>query len=258
MTDQRTGSGYDANRDIVPILAVSREGYPEPRSFRGTGFLIGKNVLVTCWHCVREPLGDDETYAAAFPAQYAGTALPADTTYIIEHLSDIEQDPRGLDLATARVPQNPAFLTLGDGLGLPSGTGVWAYGFPLTEESRNEDGSLRVTLGGRYLQSYKMRDFYNEVAGFGRTPSTELDMPAPAGLSGAPVVRMGTTQVVGVVYGQKDAETIEQFARRDESGQRTPEVVRVTSFAVAHYESTLPQLSGTATGGVPLAEYLRE
>ena len=42
---------YDLRRDILPIVVVKREGYPTPKGFKGTGFLIGKNAFVTCSHC---------------------------------------------------------------------------------------------------------------------------------------------------------------------------------------------------------------
>ncbi len=49
-------SGYDLRRDIHPIVVVRREGYPTPQGFKGTGFLVGKGVFVTCHHCVSAPL----------------------------------------------------------------------------------------------------------------------------------------------------------------------------------------------------------
>jgi homospermidine synthase len=79
-------------------------------------------------------------------------------------------------------------------------------------------------------------------------------------MSGAPLVRMGSREIIGVLYGHNEAETIEEFGTRDpETGERLrPEVVRRNYFAAAHYTWNLQTLKGEATNGRPLFEYLRE
>lgn len=42
----------------------------------------------------------------------------------------------------------------------------------------------------------------------------------------------------------------------DEEGKRTPEAQRIVSFAVAHHTDSLLSLSGAATSGRTLREYL--
>lgn len=82
-------------------------------------------------------------------------------------------------------------------------------------------------------------------------------MPAPAGLSGAPLMLDPGNQVIGVIYGENDVGTIEELATIDpETQERKPEVVRVVSFALAHFTSTLHALRGPATEDKPLVEYL--
>lgn len=260
-------SGYDPQRDILPITVVSREGYPTPKpikggwqSFRGTGFLIGKNVLVTCWHCVSAELEDDDTYAVSLPIRYAERLkgeVPPDSQYVVANLQDIAQHPAGADLATARVSLDPVGLSLGRDTTLPFGAEFWTFGYPLTDDVPHPESGRALTLNGRYLKGYLVRDFWNEVPGFGQTPSYELDMPAPRGLSGSPIVRYGSSEVIGVVYGVKESETIEQFAEVKESGERRPQVVQLTTFAAAHHNRTLRNLQGPATQGLPLAEYLQ-
>ncbi len=116
---------------------------------------------------------------------------------------------------------------------------------------------VSVLPGEAHMESYVMRTFSNDWPEFGRVASYELDMPALSGMSGAPIIRVGSREVIGVLYGRNDAETIEEFSSRDpETGARTPEVVRMTSFAVAHFTDTLRELRGQATQNLPLAEYL--
>jgi V8-like Glu-specific endopeptidase len=57
---------------------------PAVTSHTGTGFLIGKNIIVTCWHCVRSELKQGERYVALRPS-YSGWDNPST-------LLDIEQD----------------------------------------------------------------------------------------------------------------------------------------------------------------------
>lgn len=247
-------NGYDADRDTLPIMVVRREGYPTPtaikggyQSFRGTGFLIGRNVLVTCWHCVSAELEEEDMYAVAVPwseAQMQSGVAPPDSTYYVLPLHDIQQDPSGADLATARVGLNPVGLSLGDDDSLPLSSDVWTFGYPLTSDLPHQQSGRSITLNGRSLKGYVTRDFWNEVPNFGRTPSYELDMPSPEGLSGAPLVKYSSLEVVGVVYGATSSGNMGQLER-------------LTTFAVAHMGSTLRTLRGIATQGHTLAEYLR-
>jgi hypothetical protein len=83
-------------------------------------------------------------------------------------------------------------------------------------------------------------------------------MPAPGGLSGAPLLKKPSHEVVGVIYGDHDVGTIDQLARIDPAtGERTPEVQRVVTFALAHFTETIKNLQGVATDSLPLAEYLK-
>jgi hypothetical protein len=252
--------GYDIRSDVLPIVVAKREGYPTPKGFKGTGFLLGKHVFVTCHHCVAEPVGKADTYAVALPIEYAPQLrndVP-DAKYFISPLRDIEQDPTGLDLATARVGRDPVGLRLAEEGVRTMGEDVSTYGYPLTEDLPHPEEGRAITLNGRYLKGYSTCTYLNDVPGYRPTPTEELNMPAPRGLSGAPLIRMDSLEVIGVVYGTKDTGTVEEFSRVDEAtGERRPELQRITTFAVAHMFDSLYNLSGRATEGMPLGEYLR-
>jgi V8-like Glu-specific endopeptidase len=240
--------------DILPIF-VADYAYeqPAPVAHEGTGFMVGKSVFVTCWHCVRAELEGDLAYAAT-------RKLP-NGQYVLSRLFDIQQDPTGTDLATARVAfETEMRLTIAANPVPSYGTDIWSFGYPLTDVQAHPEMPIRkgFLLNGRYMQSYVMRTFYNDWPGFGRVPSYEIDMPALAGMSGAPIVRTGSTEVIGVLYGRNDAETIEEFGSRDPDTEErlTPEIVRITYFAAAHFTNTLRNLKGKVTNGQPLAEYL--
>lgn len=248
---------YSADRDILPIfVATSPRAGQKLVSFRGTGFLIGKQVLVTCWHCVDTPLPDDQFYVVLVKA---GRGF----NYRAAALSESEPDRNGTDLATARVNLEPELgLTLLADRDAPDLVDVWSFGYPFTTltEEIPEVGRLPL-IEARALKGYVMRRFYYRPPVGELIRSYELDMPAPAGLSGGPVVRIdpfrGAREVIGVIYGSNDVATIAELASVDELGERRPEVQRISSFALAHHTESLRNLTGKATGGRPLAEFLQ-
>jgi hypothetical protein len=205
---------------------------------------------VTCWHCVRTQLPDSQRYAAAIEV--------AEGEYGSVLLEDIQQDTNGTDLATARADLKPTLrFTLADS-SAHQGHEVWTYGYPLTGVRQHPELEKQFELQARYLEGYVTRLFNYEDSEYGQAPSYELDMPAPGGLSGAPRLKKPSHEVVGVIYGDHDVGTIDQLARIDPAtGERTPEVQRVVTFALAHFTETIKNLQGVATDSLPLAEYLK-
>lgn len=216
--------------------------------FAGTGFVAGKGVLITCWHCVPDGLPEGLFY---------GVLVRANGGYTARALTMIEQDPTGKDLATARVsppwPEaSPTFTTV------PAREleDVCAFGYPLSGLTPEEHEVGRLPLAQlRSLKGYVVRRFHYDQPAHGPTPSYELDMPAPEGLSGAPLMTLAG-EVLGVVYGTNETARIDEWARVDEEGNRTPEVQRIVSFALAHQTESLLNLSGAATGGRTLRDFL--
>lgn len=226
--------------DVFALFAVEPDG-SAIRDFLGTGFLLGGGIVVTCWHCVQDAV---EGQLAVAAVQTGGDFIPGLV------LRDLAQDGNGSDLATARLDRIQLFgLELAAGPA-DTGTDVWTYGFPLTDPPNERRPSY--LLNARYLEGYITRAFYFSEA---RIPSYELDMRAPAGLSGAPLIEVGSKRVIGVVYGVNEAEMVEHFGKTNpDTGQREPEVVRVETFALAHYTETVRGVVGPATGKRPLGE----
>jgi hypothetical protein len=241
--------GVSLDGAVFPLFRIRRGPPRRVLAAAGTGFLIADGVVLTCWHCVAGPLEDDETYAAAV---WNGNA------YLVKELSDVSQTATGHDLAVASVDLHPLADLRLSSRGLTSGDDVWTFGFPHTRVSAKENGQLSFQLEGRYLQGYVTRGFLHDQPGFRRTPSYELDMPAPAGLSGAPLFKLNTLEVVGVVYGANETGSIVQMAEEDpETGERTPYIERILAFGLAHQEFTLHGVQGPATGGRRLGEMVR-
>ncbi len=126
---------YIAYRDILPIFVVTGSQTGQRLvSFEGTGFLIGKQVLVTCWHCVAQPLPENQFYAVLVRLNGGH--------YFASALTELEQDHNGKDLAAARVQLEPELhLALAE-TDAPDLVDVWSFGYPFTtlSEERPEVG----------------------------------------------------------------------------------------------------------------------
>ena len=235
---------------ILPIFIAHTGNAPTLMEYSGTGFIVGKGVLVTCWHVVEAQLGWDCRYAAA-SRNNAGD-------FFVTYLSNVQQDLNGTDLATDTVVTGmPIQLNISnDDLQLGE-SDLWTYGYPFTDVANISPANLRFTLNPRFMRAHQLRDFDYHYGKYGKTRSYELNIAAPRGLSGAPLVRGGSFEVVGVIYGNHDIETIDEFVKIDpDTGERTPEVRRIVSYGLAHHLTTLQGLSGAATRSMPLIEFL--
>ena len=221
------------------------------RAVCGTGFMVPGAVFVTCWHCVSDALAPHERYVA-------GRRLP-DGSYQALELARLARDENGADLALARMPDvyrpEPDLLSFPDWFGaadVMDGTEVGTYGSTLPE--RGPDGKGFVTHS-RTLRGYITRHFLYDRPGWGPTPSYELDMPAPAGVSGAPLLLSNPTIVIGVVYGSHGAYSIEEEASIDPvTKEARPEVRKIVTFGLALDFAVLQAARGPATDGEPLGD----
>ena len=232
---------------IIPLYRAKRANPPVATGFAGTAFFIAPELLVTCWHCVKERLPDDLGYLA----------LIMQEPWYVDWLFNISQDKNGSDLATANIRGKPDFQFLLGTEPALQGVDISTFGYPFSSVKLDESGSLRPTLEIRLFKGYIMRTFFFDYPPFGQTLSYEISFPAPGGLSGAPIIELNTRRILGVVYGNNDVATTEHFTQVDEEGKRTPEIQRVVSFGLAHHSDTLRNLSGAATKGKPLKEIVR-
>ncbi len=236
--------------DILPIVTIAHAREVEIKSFEGTGFVIAPEVFVTCWHCVRSSLDRDTHYYALVPQDCA-------SGYRGCILRNISQHPDGKDLAIANIDHAPsAGFTIAETLPV-MGTDVCSFGYPHSVMCRKPDGGLNLNLVGRHLGGYITRAFQDEDRGYGPTDAYEIDMPTPEGLSGAPLIVVGSREIAGVIYGSNEVASIKHYGRIQADGSFEAEVQRVVTFGLAHFTATLRSLSGPATQGRVLADYLQ-
>lgn len=235
--------------DILPILVITKTSPAKILSYEGTGFLIAPNLFITCWHCVRKTLEENQTYAVC--REQKDELFP---------LMNIQQDSNKTDLATANVAMMPeAELSLAE-KDVFEGTDVHSFGYPLLNfEVIQETGERIAALDFRLLRGYITRNFWRDDQIFGRGNAYELDMPTPEGLSGSPLFKSGSRGVLGVIFGQNEVALITSFAKVDpETNEREPEIQKVYHFGLAHNTETLRNLKTDATRNLPLHEYLNE
>lgn len=216
----------------------------------GTAFVPLPGVVVTCWHCVRNA---DRSYAVLWPSVEGRPER-------IVPLADITPDPHGRDLAMGRARLRPRFPFTFAATEPQGFAEVLTVGFPLPDRTRDPAGRIVVETTARTLRGYVVRLFDNQRhVGFGQQPSYELDMPAPGGLSGAPLLVQGNGAItcVGVVYGSADTYTLAEESHIDPAtGTASLEVRRHVSFALAHRLDSLRELAGEATDGRSLGELI--
>ncbi|WP_297649661.1 hypothetical protein [Pseudonocardia sp.] len=219
----------------------------DPTGFCGSAFIVHGGILVTCRHCFEDyPLKADEWYGALYEASDGErTAL---------RLEKISYEPSGVDLATAFCGINGSPLALVSDLpGI--GHDVASFGYPGTYGAIPDghiSGKLRFQQEARWLEGYITRGFVYERPSDGKkVRSWEVDMPAPQGLSGAPLLLLNapgvTPTIVGVVYGTHTAKSDPGSADALPSGY---------PFALAHYFDSLHNLRGEALGSESLGEYM--
>lgn len=238
---------------ILPIFKTTNVKPYDLISFQGMGFIIAPNLFLTCWHCLDDPLENNE--------QYAAIAVKEDgSDHTLIQLSNIERDANGLDLATANHDYTPSEYVLKVGLNDAAfGQEIWTYGFPLTTPERSPDGKMIFNVPPQFLKGYIIRNLTYNQPGFGNTKSYELDMLVPKGLSGAPLMILGNSIVIGVIYSSNDVATIEHFSSINPATQvREPELQRIISFGLAHYTENLLLVRGKATENQPLIDYCKK
>lgn len=226
---------------VLPVAKFRRRGSGEyePVAAVGSGFTFGEGTFVACWHCVSAPLGENEVYGAAMRSE----GIESQKYDEVYELVDLERDVNGHDLALARLgfAVDPV-LTLAED---PAAWGedVVACGYPLPVNTRNpETQDVKVDMNACLLRGYVTRVKMDDRPGWEPVRAYELDMLAPGGVSGSPLFRAHPFEVVGVVYGERDLYV---------GGRQVP-----VTFAYAHHLSTLREARGTATGNVPLGDYL--
>jgi V8-like Glu-specific endopeptidase len=233
--------------DVCPVVLVDVK-HGRALAHCGTGFVLPGKLFITCWHCVADEPENGCAYAAAISR---GPGKGFDVAY----LKNLERDGNGTDLAIANIDRESSL-----GLRLSSEEqgqvfrDVIAWGYPLPGKDV-KTGEIKVN--GRGIKGYIMRAMWYDHPMFGRTDSYELDMPTPEGLSGSPVLLADSNDIIGVVYGENDVRTIEQYGRIDpKTGEAVPEINRVVSFGLAHHINALRAVEGMATGGEPLETVL--
>lgn len=234
------------NEVILPIFIVS-EG--DPITFLGMGFTIADNLLVTCWHCVDIELEENQQIAAIIVRE-------GGQDHTVLYLENIQQDANRLDLATAIHGYKLSCQFEISSENIAIGRDIWTYGRPYTIKQRAGD-KIKFDSPLIFLKGYITRTLNHNHQEYGIMPSFEMNFAPPKGMSGAPILLLGTTKIIGVIHGSNDVSVIEQTKYVDpDTGKAEPEIQRILSYGLAHHTISLKNLIGIATGGLALNKYL--
>ena len=223
-------------KPVVRFKVLGANRY-QPLMAVGTGFTFGAGVFVTCWHCVAEPLPDDEVFGVPIE-----TGSERDASVAI--LNDLARDENGSDLALAQVN-----IELRYGFRLADEAAGWgedvvACGYPLPTNTVNPDtGTTWIQTQARVLRGYVMSEMMDDLHSHQPSRVYELDMPAPRWSSGSPLFRRDPFEVIGVVLG----ESTKSIGEEDEP----------FAYALAHHLDVLADArTSVATNGVSLRDFL--
>lgn len=218
---------------ILPIFVAEQRPDRPPllAAFCGTAFLLEGGILLTAWHVVSRPLSASQSYMVMFKSYGSG-----DDRAGVAPIHDLAPDESGWDMASGWVlrPGGPGLVIAREQARL--GEEVCTWGFPLmpAPEVRADDGAkVYSDFAPRYLQGYVSRVAATKQVDGTRPPVIELDMPAPPGISGAPLLRVNTGEVLGVILGERS----------------TSQGDNRWAFAVAQWTETMWQLRGPALQG---------
>lgn len=226
---------------VLPVGKFRRLGYGEyqPIAITGSGFTFGEGTFLTCWHCVSRPLDPNEAYCAAVRSE----GIYTQTYDRAFELTDLQRAANGADLAIARVG-----FTVDPVLPLATTPAAWgedvvSCGYPLPLNSVDPDGGQpKLETNASLLRGYVTRIRPDDRPGWRAIRAYELDMPAPPGLSGAPLFRPDPFEVVGVVYREHDVVV--------------SEADYPITFSLAHHLTTLREAQAGATDNLPLQAFL--
>jgi hypothetical protein len=208
-----------------PMLAtgviVATTGEPKPVITGSCAAYFARNVFITASHCIPA-----DATAAAVLLPHAG-----ETWNITQHE---RHDTSDLALLFANPSGNGVFseqyLEPGSGRLPALGSDFLAYGFPSVDESPGEMPYPRMLKG--HLQRYfgfAAPEGLEYFAG-------EMNIPAPPGLSGSPVMLAHSpNSLVGVVTANLDTyTTLDAFEEVDDGGKIDREVSKkIITYGIA-------------------------
>lgn len=215
--------------DILPIFVSYGDG--NIISAQGTGFLISNYRLITCWHCIKNKLEENQKYVVAKKINNGYKLFP---------LGNIEQFKKN-DIGIASVGLEQKIKLMFSTMVVPYGTNVFTFGYPDIEKPNQYND--KWLLKPRYFEGYIVRDFFHDYKEYGEASSFELNFPALEGISGAPLIEMHTNKVIGIIYSNYESITIkDSYEIERPEGKITKETCRIVNMGLSYHVSTIKEL----------------
>jgi len=180
--------------DVFPIYTIKPSRNEERQlEYSGTGFLIADGVLITCWHCIIDDLQPREFYAVM---------VEQDGEEKIYPLTEIIRHPWKIDMAKAHVDLNCRFGFELAGEDVPFGTHVISHGYMPGSQIFGLQNGAQPHHGDGWIES--MATYFDNPydESVSPPPSYRISFKAYSGISGSPVLKAHSNQLVGMVWGQ--------------------------------------------------------
>ncbi len=237
---------FELEKNIFPILRYKDGKLYGKNPFMGTGFLIHNNSLITCMHCIPDELKSGEKYVILQKDN-----KPCNLENIIYH-------PNGYDLAYANVSLDPQAHAMIAQIDVGYGDSVYTIGYPLNDAEILGDGSYIFEQRMRYLEGCITR-ISDYPRGRILTPSFELSFAIPIGASGSPLVRRGTMEIVGVIYGDHRTGTVlDEIEEESKNEKIVKKTSRIISFGLAHRTDALREILKFALTQENVIKYIKK
>src|SRR4029450_13837665 len=88
---------------MCPVVRYTQIGGSAagPTAVAGSAFTFGEGTLVTCWHCLKQPLAPDEFYGIAVPRG------PIQSPYEFCSIDNLKRDHNGADVDLGHIDWMP-------------------------------------------------------------------------------------------------------------------------------------------------------
>jgi len=221
---------------IVPIFKTGKDTNDISKYvYLGTGFMLRDNILLTCWHCIKDiKIKEDEQISAVIVKEDG-------SDHKVFQLGHYEQDLNKTDICVMAHPFKASeyLLKLPKNIDYPFGTTIWTYGYPETTKIYGKD---KLLVPPQFFRGYITRTLeFKGYEEFKDIASYEINIPFPKGLSGAPICTE-QMEVIGIVYGTNDIATIEEYSeskKEDGNVELVYEKQRIQSYGLAHHTTTI-------------------
>lgn len=239
---------------IVPIIAASLAQKPRPLRLLGTAFFIGNaRTFLTAWHVI-----DREIKSAKERGEEVFLLSNSEKLRILSIL-DIRRANHNADTAVGTVNQDVKSTLSLCNERISFGRDVCAIGYP-AHLFQNSPDLKQFKAPLKFMKRHIYTDIWHTDVwpydyldhAAGPVDFLELSFPIPQGVSGSPLILLGTHTVVGVCVGTTKGLQFDSVVEHEEGKQTT--IYDVERIGIAHMSNIVADCTFPWLNGIKLKE----